>query len=700
MATSSGTKQYSFGFFTACLALLALFTAAPAVLNHLTAAEGAAMFGYQVCCMLLPGYALLRLLRFPCRSEIEVFGFSYAAGYCISILCYLMAIPFSHWYENWMVWIARLNYGFAFFSLFGLLLARFLGKRYQPAGGGAVRGGRSFVLFLWFGLFLLYFLGYGLPNRLPNLGSEQAYYMDTLYWIGNAISLSRGFPPENVRGAGSLLTYHFLSSMQLVSMSKATGLSLQALGLALHYIQSALLLSFGAFIFFSELTSKKRAILLSVVLLLFSMGDFSETNALITSHILTAPFGFEYGLGLYLFAMCLLVRLYRREILSGPELPLYLLFLPICMGVKAPVAVLLLAFEGLLCFRWLFDRRKRWAAVFFGLLSVALCLLVFLGIMNNLDAWLKSSGTVSRSAAAAAKPLLSWEGTSQYSTIIAQWYQPEYYSVQRLRPILAIKIVLQFIFYTNMPITFLCFWQLIVMLRRPREHSFLYWACFPVLAAALAMTLFISMEGYSQTYFIQAAAVPALMVALYGAANPVRQQKLLLFKRLVAAPLIVATVLNAALFLSHYVDDAIKTMRTGTAVMTSFTAAALQSGLVTPQEAEGYAWIRENTDPDAILITNATVMPGSPLMTNVFCERRMWVESPRATAVDRATAKYRLALINRFYCRRSSPAQQEIAADGVDFAIVLHRYETGREGVRELNCVFSNDDISVYAMNG
>ncbi len=689
-------------FVIVSIGILTLFIAAATLLNHLSVLDALRMLGYQVFCMLVPGCALLHLIRFRCRSVIQAFGFSYAIGYCISLLTYIVSIPVSFLTGSWMLCIPVLNYIIAALSTVYVFVRCYLKKGSALTHEKTSQSDRLFSIVLWVCFFIICFLSYGLSNRLPNNGSSQAYYMDTLYWLGNALSLSRGFPPESIRGAGATIIYHYFSSMQLVSIEKTTGMSLAQIGLAYSYIQSATLLIFGFLGLFLELLHKKTTVFLAMVLLLLTMGNVDLTNNYTSSHLIYAPFGFDYGTALTGFALLLLFWQYKAKTLRWRYLALTIVLLGVCMGTKAPLGVLLLGFLGLMCLRWLFDAKKRRDAIILGAVSVILCAAVYLTFMANTAAWLKAGSSAASDAAASGGGLsLSWEGTSQYSSVVDQLYNEEYAGTKHVsKLLLVLKIVFQYSFYSNMAIVFLTLCSFIRLLYHLKESQFFQWACFIVSIVSLNLTLFLSMEGYSQCYFIQGAFVYATLLSFYSPENMLEtHHSVLLLKKIVAYPLMIVCLLNTFLFLRPIISDSVYTIKTGELRLTSTFAGVLQSNIVTPAEAEGYEWIHENTDPDDILITNATVSSYSPMMTGIFTERRLWVESEKSPSVARAVADIRIADIENFYKDGSRAAYKQLKAGGVDYAIVLNRYKTGTEYTSHLECVFSNDEIEIYAMH-
>ena len=150
-------------------------------------------------------------------------------------------------------------------------------------------------------------------------------------------------------------------------------------------------------------------------------------------------------------------------------------------------------------------------------------------------------------------------------------------------------------------------------------------------------------------------------------------------------------------FIVPIVSDAVVTIRTGKLLAESEFKDYITCNLVTPLESEGYAWIRENTDEDSILISNITVFEHAPIITNVFTERRMLVESTANPSVGREEADVRLNYIRGFML--GNPITYPYMIEhGVDYAVILTRYKRGTELVQDADCVYSNEDIEIYRL--
>lgn len=680
-----------------CFAMLFLFAAIGTILNGIFFTNMLLYTFYQIFCMIIPGYAVIHLLHFPAKNQIFTFGFSLAIGYAISILTYIVLIPLSFLTESWMIGIAVLNYVIAAVSL-AYLIFEIYRKRYDIYEESDLdKKEFSFFLLIWLGVFLLYFFFYGIPNTLPGGDSEQVYYIDTLYWIGNALSLSRGFPPESVRGIGQILSYHYFSSIHLVAIEKTVGIPIQTLGLVFSYIQSSAMISFGFYSLFTKFFNEKWKIAISFPLLLFSLGINPQSMTYYTSYILTNPFGFDYALGIFSFALIMLRMMDEKEISFLRGALLYLILMPICLGTKAPIAVILLLIEGLICLKWLITKEKWYKVISFGIISLLIFFAVYITFMSASSSWMDASSSNQNSGGGFE---LSWEGTSTFVPMLKLWYQLSVPGI--LKPFLGIGLFVGFMFLTNLAIMFLVAWRIVFMIRYFKKSNIFQWVLLAAVLVGISITLFVSMVGFSQIYFTVAALPVAIILGMYHPNGMPHHKKITLrIKWSVAVVLTAFSVSMAASLCLPLTKNALVAMNTGKVSFDSIDPVyvrAMDSNVITPDEYEGYKWIEANTPKDSILITNATVHSSNPLITNVFTNRRMLIESNVNASVSRPEADRRYGNVWGYMYHNSHAAYLYMCEVGVNYAIILTKFKTGTEYTQNLECVYSNAGIEIYKL--
>ena len=689
------------------------------VYNRLPYTDGLRVFAYQVFFQLLPGLALLRIVSYPSKNQIETVGIGYIAGYCLSILSYLAAIPLRYVTDNWMSYIAYFQYALAGIGLICLLWPhgynphRLRSVRWKSVSAPELK---FFAVILIF-VYLLCFLTYGLLNRLPGGNSEQGYYGDILYWLNMAASLFRGFPPESLRATGYMFHYHYFSCIQLAVVEKTVGVNSVSFGIAYSYIQGVMFLVFGFYPLFSEVLRKKWLVALAMLLRIFSEGNYQQTTIFYVSHMISAPFGFDIGMGLAGAAVLQLIRIERSGSAEKGQVIVFLLLQFICMGAKAPVCLILLGFEGLLCLSWLIRRRHIARTFVLGFVSIALCAFVYVTFMSG--SW--ASWQVINPAASANVPteeadidtnantgtntnrfLLSWKATSSYAPVLREWYQDANQKLFfPLKIFLALFLMFKFFFYSHMAVSFLCILCVIQMFRYRKQTEALQWCLAGISLAGLMMTLFLSFSGYSQAYFIMSASSYMILLAFYRPRDiPSAHPGFLRLKWIIALMLSFLCVFNAAGFTFLLFRDAVQILSTGKIEnLASMYSSSLIANTVTPLEEAGYDWIQKNTEEDAILVSNAILREsGIPVRKGtVFTRRRFYLESFVSSAVGVEERDVRAAQITRYF-QGDPEGRQAMLDNGVDYVIYLTRIRDGYDAVKNLECVYENNDIRIYKL--
>ena len=211
-------------------------------------------------------------------------------------------------------------------------------------------------------MFLIAIFTYAGANLIPPKGEENIILNDLLYWIGNTTELTKEFPPKNFRNYPQKYNYHYFSSLQLAYECLVTGIRPTVISLAYSFFQSMTLLVFGAYILFHKCTSKIRYIVLGMLILFFTSGDENGMIVTYMGHMYYGGFGFEYGLGVFLFFLYFILTQYRSKYFSLRIAIITILTLGINMGMKTPFACIGLCGAGFVCIGWLFQ--KKWKNAF------------------------------------------------------------------------------------------------------------------------------------------------------------------------------------------------------------------------------------------------------------------------------------------------------------------------------------------------
>ena len=315
--------------------------------------------------------------------------------------------------------------------------------------------------------------------------------------------------------------------------------------------------------------------------------------------------------------------------------------------------------------------------------------------MTDGASWINSGTSTTTSGGGFS---LSWKGTSSYSSIIRKWYE---LSVPKIfKPLLGLQLFFTFMFSINFAIMFLVVWRFVFMIRHRKQTNIFQWIFLATILIGTLMTLFIPMVGYSQIYFTHATIPLAIIVGMYHPSTmPTDSKTTAKTKWGIATVLTVFSIYIAATVSFPILSNAFKTASTGKAEFDSAYYLAYESNVITADEYMGYKWIEENTPEDSILITNATTSLPNPLMTNVFTDRRMFMESHAAPSVTREEATLRHQNTWNFMVNNSHDSYIYMCNNGVDYAIILTRFKNGNEYTKNLECIYSNAGIEIYKLH-
>lgn len=116
---------------------------------------------------------------------------------------------------------------------------------------------------------------------------------------------------------------------------------------------------------------------------------------------------------------------------------------------------------------------------------------------------------------------------------------------------------------------------------------------------------------------------------------------------------------------------------------------------VNKKELEALRWLRENSDEDALLITNLAIINDRSFTTSCYTERQIYIEGEAYGAASKALQDYRVNLIKEYYSG-SDAAAQTLINEGVDYAVIFGSVPgyTGYVG----NIIYENDAVKVVEM--
>lgn len=451
---------------------------------------------YMLFCIFIPGYAICCLLKIEHDKEAVMIAYSLGLGYSIAIVEYLVFILF----------VPDAFFGGAA-GCVSLICIIYMIKK-GVFGKGMFQWKFSFqfclcIAFLAVILFIGYYtvsLVYTLPGETP---SGNAYHPDFLFWVGNNISATKGFPLQDFRQVGYEFNYHYFSSLFIAHISMVTGIDVVILSAYFTSIAAACLLVYGLYALLTTIIKNTFYIALGYLLFIFAEGTYASFE----SHTFFQPFGYDYGISMGMLAMASLIYLHEKKEVTISDYILSAIYLGICTGTKGPIGIVVLGGFGISSFLFLLE--KKWSRAFIG---GSIWLGVFLAVYFLFI----------RGAYTSIGPSIDYVGVkgalgeNPYIQLVLK----EYPMLTGLPTIFkALTVIPLYLFessYISNLLWFLAVIMMIVMIvkREGRWHILFMLNVIALFGNALGV-MFNMPGGGSQTYFIMAAMPFALTAGLF-----------------------------------------------------------------------------------------------------------------------------------------------------------------------------------------
>lgn len=479
--------------FTKYIFLLFIFSISMSILGGYNILTGLIFAIFQLCMILLPGFCILLLLKLDISSNIEWFSLSYLMGFCFDLFLYFIIVPFQT--QKYAIIYAAV----IVIVCIMIVIKKGLCTNYNYICEQDLRG-EIFCSFFIIILLCIETFAYACENLLPLKIEDNALYHDVLYWIGNTIELKREFPPKDFRNYPNIYNYHYFSSIQLALESIVTEIRPIVLSLSFEFIQPITMIVTGAYLLFRRFTSKGWYIGFGLFALLFNSGF--ETVAIVTyvEHMYVGPFGFDYGMGCFLFLLYFLVRQYQKPRFDEKLSILSILLVGITTGTKASFGAIGILGAGVLCILWLINKKYKKAFIN-GIFMLIVFLLIYFCVTNPIG----YAGSLSNT--------LSYDKIYEVGTIINKIYLwlNEHFNQKWM-----VNFFFYFIYsFLSNPCIF--FLEILVTIRLFPYHNKidgLSIAFYVMVIVGTLLTIHVGMPGLSNMYFIMATYPVAIALAL------------------------------------------------------------------------------------------------------------------------------------------------------------------------------------------
>lgn len=541
-------------------------------------------------------------------------------------------------------------------------------------------------------LLLVLFTACSLYNTPDLTGAPVYLYQDLAWNAGNVTAVANGMPVMDVHIDGLSFGYHFLANVYLAVFQNVLGLSSYTLFLRMLAVIQVLAYAGGLYLLFSRLFKNRWAAAGAAAVAAF-VGNT------VLQHMMWYAYATPLGLGFALAAAyCFfgyMKRMGTAKWTDGSFL-LFLIFLALATGTKAPFAGGVLAGAGIVILMQLFRRKNVKNMLCAGVATLAVFGAVYVSLVYDTHAF----------------------NGLQFAFASGMWMaEPAYYTAALAAlgtalPVAAIKLLTYPIYMVlNYPTIVAAVVLLIVSLVRHRgKHT--KWKAFLLsgILAGFVMTSVTYQPGMSNLFFMEGV-IPLSVFALFlvaldfCAAPSAKRAGRIAVSCVVALALawsVCGTLASPA--------GSLKTSAAWIGARAGNGVAAPPYDSITPGEYEGMLWLKENTPNDAVFASDRQYFTDVGDLNNAryyyytaFSERQCYLEgfnyvSTREADFEEIIDK-RVTLLQEVY-ENDGQAVKRLAGEGVSYLTVsslLHPDFVLDENLGEI--VFRNEAITIYRLH-
>lgn len=360
--TVSKKKRLLFAYYSPIVLIVSVLamTVITAMAHRAPFGEALSFFLFQVFCMILPGAAVNCMMPIRQLNRMETVLISYVWGYVLNLGVYLLTVPFG------LGSYIKIVYAILALVSVGILICRT-----DRDCDTEIRISRNEIvgIVVIVLLFFVYLIIFSLRWALTEQGKD--FHNDLLFWIGNTIALKEQFLPIDFRTLYGDYRYHYLGSMQQAVAAIVTDMPVFNLAVRYSYIGGVLIFGLSTSCFVMRMVKKNRAVLLTLVLILFSTGWERQASLTYLWHIYMVPMSFEIAVGFEMLILLLLFLQNRERKVNLYILTALALCVAVCTGTKGPSGMIVVCGIGIMCIYWMFGRREYTKSVLYGIVSLA-----------------------------------------------------------------------------------------------------------------------------------------------------------------------------------------------------------------------------------------------------------------------------------------------------------------------------------------
>lgn len=635
---------------------------------------------FQIIGILIPGNSVLFLINKKKLSEIEFFIYSYVIGFAFTILIYFLTIPFQKamYIGAYYIFLSGITSVYWGYKIFKSKNKTLIFRDYSGIKICFVLGGILLCIQIVMSCAL---------HTLP-LQQGNSFYQDYLFGIGNTIELGLEYPIVNFRAIfQGRYYYHYLYNIPLALMH--VFLDIPAFNLTAFYgfIPIVIFLIGASYIFFSTFLQRKRyGTVIGMALVLFTTGYETMSTVTYIAHMYMTPNNFDIAIA---FGMLLFVAIYKQtqtEVFNIGYFLVAMISFVFSFGSKAPLGIVPFIGCCMLGVLYIFTEKK-YRIIFpyiitFFILGIGIYHFILSGNAEN---------TVTISQDVVNNSIYFWGKMPQ----IKEWLNGFSFNLPEVLSRVLIVVYMSLISYFPIMILVVCSGMI----------YFIYWKNFKTIEISLVVTVISGMGimgtfshfGGSQSYFLAATLPYAALFGMRGIYILLEKKIKTIMRYFIyvfCTGLVVIGIYN-----SVFITNPIYTLnefKRGCAFLKGDKVVlekndSWSANYVSPEEYEGYLWIRENTPLDTVVLTDMciaryeryTYSPG------IFTERHIYIPLEEDRDVIRKCYKGDLNSIQKV--RKIANVEYIIQTKRVTAELALP------ESCAQI--MFENNGIIIYKLN-
>ena len=644
----------------------------------------------QCFVIMVPGMVFVKFLFADKeKSVIRWISLSYSLGYAINIFEYII------------IWGLKLQRFATIIVIIGSVIAIVLWFcKPIELEFETIKQDDYIILFLFLTYLMINIFAYSGNNISPFVRAGiSSMDRDALFWCDNAVAMKNSFLPQAAYFSGTTFYYHYFSSIHIAFISQVSGISIFDLSFTLFSFGKCILLV-GALNYLIERYKLGSIKYLFYLCILFMTGW--EINTLITYqwHLTYNPFGYDIGFAYGIWLVAFVLDLKDDNEFDIREYIAVMLIWVTLVGVKGPIAALLILIPGLLCFSWLFKRKYK-LAFGYGLSFLGIFALInffCVGIVRILN----HTAEAKVDNIGGFRSIYGVISETPFETRYRNFIPSMFWVAFNTHPVLFVLTLIS---------TGLLIWLLVSKRMHFIECGKIGILLFTMIVGFL-IGRFYNAGGHSESYFSMAAYIPWLtynMEVYRETIDRGLKEKYWMDVVYKIAFLSISIVGLYCMMFTDYMGGIITPLGIGYNRIHHDWGVAAFSGSFTRREAEACKWIRDNTPQDSIVQSNRFISyPAGSFYVGIFSERIQYLEETfliyycdlgiEEPHVESNETQRRGELIYLAY-EGNADALNQMIDEGVDYFIQDNQFgenKLTRSGLKE---VYNKDDIVIYAVN-